>query len=325
MSEDKKDININNSLHTLEGDLLASMKDENYESNIVKIISHDEKKTSGDTSEQKDTLSKEFRQTSGPGFFSNPSNIYFLISVFFILVIGGGAYYFIVTYKATTLTPATVSTTTNRVVSTTTQSQTLIQSGGIFNAEIVLPIKITTYNKNQLIDRINQAKQELLNKKVKNRTNISLITDVSLTDFLNKIQFSGPESLIRSFPVEKTYSIGLYHTQNTEFENYFIAKIDIFDLAFSGMLEWESGLPIDLEKIYTYATLRPLGTSTEPTSTPYFTDKVIKNIDVRVYDDTTKGVRIIYGIVNKQYLLITSGEASFVDIVNKLLVNNVLR
>ncbi len=329
MSEENKNIDVTQSLHTLEGDLLASTKDENYASNIVKIVTHDKEETGV-------ANKKTEKEEAGPSRFSkikfsinlNSTATYIGISVFFIAFISLGSYYFIHTTIQNTLpqtTPEPITTTSvTTPTSTSSVSKPVLQANGIFSADMVIPLQVVSYNKKLFIDKINEIKTNLTKNNIKDNIDISINTDLSLDNFLDKIQYSGPESLLRSFDAEKSYNFGLYHTQGDQYETYFLTKIDVFDLAFSGMLDWERSMPLDFEKIYTYTVATSSNSSNVSTTTPVFTDKVIKNIDTRTYIDTKKGIRITYGIVNKQYLLITSGENSFVDIVNKLLIRNIL-
>jgi hypothetical protein len=85
---------------------------------------------------------------------------------------------------------------------------------------------------------------------------------------------------------------------------------------------------VDLQNIFTYTAETETSTSSqtltkEVTASKVFTDEVVKNIDTRWY--VNNNTKILYGFINKEYLLITSGEESFIDIVNKLTKNNILR
>jgi hypothetical protein len=177
-------------------------------------------------------------------------------------------------------------------------------------------------------------------KKIANKINVGIKIDISLLDLFNTIRYSGPDSLLRSFSDDNQYDFGFYYTKTNSFENYILTKINIYDSAFSGMLEWENSIGIDLENIFIFKNIT--STTTLATSSNNiadnpaikienkenegkFVDKVIKNIDTRVYVDTKKNTKIVYGIVNKRYLLITSGEESFINILDKLIINSILR
>lgn len=312
MNEDKKEINPLSSLHTLEGDLLASMKDENYGSNIVKIVTQGKNGKPGMVS----------REESAP---INPkAKQYILGGVATLLGIGSILFY---TLNLPTKEGEQAITSTTTPLSVTEEASTTqkIQSKSIFEADVVIPLAIADGNKNDLIQKIQEAESELLKNKVGDKINTSFLPDVNLEDLFNKLQYSGPESLLRAISKDQSYNFGTYHVKGNEFEKYLLFKIDIFDQGFSSMLAWENTLPIDFERIYTFGVNASTTSSSTLAISPKFTDKVVRNIDTRTFIDPKKGIRITYGFINRQYLLITSGEEAFGDILNKLLKNNILR
>lgn len=324
------------SLHTLDGDILSSVKDENYASNIVKVITQDTKNKR--IEEDKDPKENTSASALSFKFNFNTKSFYIGLSVVLFGTLGAVTYYTVKKTIEETIPKQEVAATSPTIQATSTASSTLpdsirITQKDIFNAEVIIPVEIGKLTKIKILDLIQSTKKNLTANQVKNNINISLKTDVNLPELLNKIQYSGPDTLIRSFTSNDIYNFGLYHTEKEDFETYLITKIDTFDLSFAGMLEWEKFMPVDLYKIYTYTENTNTGTTSSSTlpvlstkkSTGKFIDKVIKNIDVRMYIDADKKTQIIYGFINKQYLLITSGENSFIDIVNKLTINNILR
>lgn len=313
MNEDKPETNPLSSLHTLEGDLLASMKDENYGSNIVKIV------TQGNKGGRPGTVSEAESTPIDPKIKK-----YILSGIATLFGIGSILFYTLnLPSKEDPLAASATSTPISQNTEATSTGK--VQSKGIFEADVVIPLEVSTGNKNDLITKINGAESELLKNKVGDKINTAFLPDVNLIDLFNTLQYSGQDSLLRSISADQAYNFGTYHVKGNEFEKYLLIKISIFDLAFSGMLAWENTLPLDLERIFTHATIGSSTSSTTISNSPKFTDKVIKNIDTRTYIDTVKGTQVTYGFINRQYLLITSGENSFTDILNKLLINNVLR
>jgi hypothetical protein len=325
------------SLHTLDADILASIKNENYASNIVKVVTHDTGGVSKkDGEEDADSIGlhtlKQAQDKVPFRFNFNSTYFYVGLSVFLLMVLGFSTYYVIHNTIQDITPPADVATsTTQTALATTTSTSTNAAVRGkntLINAEILIPIRISDLTKIQVIDLINKTKADLITKEIKNNINIGLTPDVSIENFFNKIQYSGPDTLVRSLNESKVYNFGLYHTKNNQFQAYILTKIDTFDLAFSGMLDWEQSMFIDFQNIFTYTPEKVSASSTQKTAqnpviTKRFTDTVIKNIDARIY--TNENTKIIYGFINKEYILITSGEESFVDIVNKLTINNILR
>ena len=317
------------SLHTLDGDILSSIKDENYASNIVKVVTQHTDAKGKENDENKEDFMNPTGQKPAASFRINLNSPYFyvVVSIIFLSVVGGAAYFAVTSTIQQTLPSPAVATSTPAASSTLPANISITQKN-IFNAEVIVPVQLNALTKIQIISLLQDTKKSLLDNELKDNINVSLSTDVDLITFLNKIQYSGPETLVRSISSDKVYNFGVYHKKKDDFDTYLITKIDSFDLAFSGMLEWERTLPVDLSSIFTYMPeIVEQSTSTPQTvqNVPRFVDKVVKNIDVRSYIDPVKGTQIMYGFVNKKYLVITSGEAAFADIINKLTVNNILR
>jgi hypothetical protein len=129
--------------------------------------------------------------------------------------------------------------------------------------------------------------------------------------------------------------------ENSLFETYILIEIENFDLAFKSILEWEKYMQLDLKDIFlgnnvTIDTAKPTVTSTTSSSTEtvvkynkkdtdVFTDRILKNQDIREYVNNESNTTLIYGFINNKYLVITSGESSFIDIRDRLLKQNIVR
>ncbi len=319
--ENKSDLTA--SLHTLEGDLLNSMKEENYSNNIVKIVTHDQTGLTGKVST--DSLASKFSD--------NPNYKKYLINTV-ALLFGVGSFAFYIMNLPESTKPAESEDVPKTVATTTLQA---IQQETIFEADVVIPLEIANGTKLDLVRNVAVAEEGLLKNKIADKTNISFVSDANVETFFNKLQYSGPESLLRALSENQAYNFGVYHIKGPTFEKYILLKVSIFDLAFSGALEWERNMPIDLGALFTIPFVPTIASTTASSTskiviattslpaTPKFVDKVIKNIDTRTYTDTVKGTTVTYGFINREYLLITSGESSFADIVNILLVKRVLR
>ena len=186
-----------------------------------------------------------------------------------------------------------------------------------------------------MILELNKIKDVLLGKKIEPKNNIGLNVNLDLNQFFEKIRYSGDSSLLRSF--DGQYSFGLYSIENNKFENYILIKLSNFDLAFQGILNWERYMSVDLKGIFTgnneiiSNNAEPSGISTSSEKKYYkkdtktFIDRTLKNYDIREFVDNNTNTDIIYGFINNKFLLITSGESSFIDIKNRLLKENIVR
>lgn len=116
------------------------------------------------------------------------------------------------------------------------------------------------------------------------------------------------------------YLLG-YHTQETGQESYIILKTDAYDLALSGMLEWEQTITADLATLF--------GRYDVPTEGIVFEDRIIRNQNVRVgthpidnpvetATSTARSPFIYYALPNKDTVVITTNEATFIEILGRL-------
>ncbi len=112
--------------------------------------------------------------------------------------------------------------------------------------------------------------------------------------FFNLLGISPPVNLIQS--LEGSFTLGVFYFKKNG--PFLIFKIRSFDLAFSGMLNWESDLSQDLKEILLLQSLPALGAK--------FQDKTIKNHDVRILYDPSNNPILIYGFIGKQYLIVAS-------------------
>jgi hypothetical protein len=115
------------------------------------------------------------------------------------------------------------------------------------------------------------------------------------------------------------YMIGMYmFGQNLPFV---IFKTTYFENAYAGMFEWEKNLENDFKLLFRLPGYQEeggiLGELT-PTTVKKFEDAVVINKDVRLIKDETGRTILLYGIVDKETVVITVNETAFKEIVNRL-------
>lgn len=312
------------SIHTLEGDIFTAMKDDNYANNIVKIVTDPAKNTQSSQSADAETRS----------FIKKIATA----SIIFIVLVGGVfAYFFIAKDEEGgdiyAVDPNATSTTG---LSSTTPA--IIKTTSVLEAEAIIQLNLKELNKNSGIEKIQQIQQELRDKQIAKGTTVELSLGLTMPELFAKNQYSGEEGLIRS--LTNNYSFGLYNNKDNVFESFLIFKMSSPDLAFSNMLAWERYLPSDLEALFADTSVVTVDPNTEPQAsttatttplpartltTPGFSDKVLRNTDARIYTNAAGEVRFVYGFINKQYLIISGGVESFIDVKTRLLNNYTLR
>jgi hypothetical protein len=318
------------SIHTLESDLASAVNDKDYGKNIIKIITNPDKRIyEPENSKPKFSISFE-------NFFSKRT-FFYLIGLLLLIVIFIIMYIF---YKANNVEEYIGETVATSTVATTTQNP-IINSNNILNSEIIQSSDFSKLNRFELISEINKIKETLIAKKINPNNNISINTNITNTQFFEKIRYSGGEGLLRS--LKSNYAFGLYSIENDNFETYLLIEVDNFDLAFKSILEWERYIPVDLKDIFignniikTASSINNAATTSSSTTqvqnikyikknTIGFVDRILKNQDIREYVNNENNINIIYGFINNKYLLITSGETSFIDIRDRLLKENIVR
>jgi hypothetical protein len=117
-----------------------------------------------------------------------------------------------------------------------------------------------------------------------------------------------------------SYSVG-FHIYNSETYPVFIFKVDSYENAYAGMLSWEETMLKDLapllpKNIVATTTVKKV-TASAATSTP-FRDQVIKNKDTRVGRDASGKSVLYYSFPDKETLIITTNEATLVELFARL-------
>jgi hypothetical protein len=91
-----------------------------------------------------------------------------------------------------------------------------------------------------------------------------------------------------------------------------------FENSFAGMLEWEKTMEKDLATIFRLGGSGALEQALTPGPTRSFQDLVVSNQDTRVLRNENGEVRLLYGIFNKNIIIITRNQSAYTEIVNRL-------
>ena len=99
---------------------------------------------------------------------------------------------------------------------------------------------------------------------------------------------------------------------------FLVIKTSSFDYTFAGLLNWEDKMEDDFYPIFTVDSI----SIKEKYGGTKFTDSTLANVDVRVQKDSKGQVRLIYGFVKNDTVLITVGVTPFVEITKRLRATN---
>ena len=131
----------------------------------------------------------------------------------------------------------------------------------------------------------------------------------SVKNFLSLFSKDIPQSLLRSF--DDIFTAGFYFGETVN--PFILIKTASFDSAFGGMLRWEQTMALDLAPLF------------ENPASGNFEDVIIKNKDTRVIRDSSGKIAFIYSFLNNHSILITTSEASFKEILNRVTASAIIR
>jgi len=197
-----------------------------------------------------------------------------------------------------------------------------------------LPALITTEYKDELnIDLIKQgnfilalsSKINDINITVNNlyNTYITLGTGstrrlVSANEFVTLANFKIPDIIKRTLLPDYMVGMFSYSGQNLPF---IIIKTSYFENAYAGMLEWEKNMEDDMRILFRLEGYNNGGgilAELTPSSFRKFEDDVINNKDVRLLRADNGKVILLYGIIDKETIVITVSDPAFKEIITRL-------
>lgn len=115
-----------------------------------------------------------------------------------------------------------------------------------------------------------------------------------------------PEDLTRH--LRDNFMLGVYDNGEVK-TRFLILQTNFFDQAWSAMLDWERYMPSDLAPIL----------ETAATKQAEWSDRVVRNKDVRVAYDDNKNIVMLYGFLDEQTILITRNNETFIKVFERLI------
>ena len=94
------------------------------------------------------------------------------------------------------------------------------------------------------------------------------------------------------------------------------------------MIRWEKDMAADLRKIFIEQKITT-GTSTQNISSinlnSNFEDLVIKSKNVRALRDGRGNIVLLYSFLNEEYIVITTNDDTFREVLNRFLTSKLVR
>ncbi|MES2213812.1 MAG: hypothetical protein V4465_00250 [Patescibacteria group bacterium] len=222
--------------------------------------------------------------------------LYLALGTLLLLVIGGGAGWY--AYKG---------------YITKTEVPVVMDVPNKFLAyESIVNLNGLAFKKDSLVEVVTAERMSNAagTKQIELRRGDAIDSPVMNTEtFLALMESHAPSSLIRA--LDPLFMLGL--TGSNPRHTFIIVKLDSFENAYPGMLNWEKDLPGDL---------LPLFASKEVVSTipegQIWSDVTIQNKDARVLKDPSGQIVLIYSFFDNNRLVITDTESTLRTIITRL-------
>ncbi len=217
----------------------------------------------------------------------------------------------------------------NFIPGTTTQNESIIYS------EFSTVIDTNNRDSNdieRLVARIKDEAFDLGNvKEIVLTTGTGTSTrKIDTESFFRLMGTRASDSLIRS--LDPNFYFGTY-AFSRPYDTFFIFKVNSYDNAFAGMLQWENSLDIDFGGLLITKKALVPSQNTEATASTtntavkrrMFIDKVMQNKDSRVLVDERGSVLMLYTFIDKKTLIIASSDKSLKELLFRLTTGRIVR
>ncbi len=147
--------------------------------------------------------------------------------------------------------------------------------------------------------------------------------DITAPEFLSALSSTIPGNLLRS--INSTYVLGIHSSKKNE--PFIILKIDSYQNAFAGMLDWEKTMFIEIgsllldepPKASDFAPGAKYGNGT-------WSDAIIGNSDSRAIEDKETGEYVfLYSFLDKNTILITTNEDTVKEVANRIRARELIK
>ncbi|MEA1929567.1 MAG: hypothetical protein U9M92_01600 [Patescibacteria group bacterium] len=108
------------------------------------------------------------------------------------------------------------------------------------------------------------------------------------------------------------FSFGVYHDEGRT-SRFLILESNIHEQAYAGFIEWEDKMLTDLLPLLYSGERQP------PAITPNFSDKRIRNKDIRLLTNPDGDVLLLYVFLDQNHILITTSEGAFDTIFQRFI------
>ncbi len=138
---------------------------------------------------------------------------------------------------------------------------------------------------------------------------IEFQSGLTASAFIEKEKIPVPDIIVRS--ISDRWMLGAYGEEDGRSTLFMALSTDFFQNVFAGMLAWETtSMPEDLAKLFHYTSDRAMSGT--------FSDKVIRNLDVREFHSQNGDLILLYSFVSKEVLVVTTTESALVGAIDRI-------
>jgi hypothetical protein len=144
------------------------------------------------------------------------------------------------------------------------------------------------------------------------------------SDLISRLSLNMPDVIERS--LTDRWMLGVYGEENGQKTTFMALTTDFFQNAFAGMLSWEEQnvMANDLALLLNFKEKSQKEELNASSTTSFFgirgqfSDRTIRNRDVREFRTPNGELLFLYSFVNTQTLLLTTTESSFIALIDRI-------
>ena len=295
-----------------------------YESDLAEALA--KKQTSAMSISIAESKRKEERQKAGGEDIGEEVHYtkQIILAILGVIFIGGGitgGYYL---YKKSAFAlppPAQKIAATTSIIPPDKQVVLTIDSslqGDDFISQVTSQLKNGSTPSAKLVEFL---MSETITDPATNKTSTPI--HLTASSFLQHANASVPDVILRS--LGDTWMLGAFTEDDGDKTLVMALTTDYFQNVFAGMLAWENTMPDDLENLFNYKQKVQDENANASSSVSsyfdihgFFSDKVIRNRDVREFTDDNGQILLLYSFIDKQTLIITTTESAFADAIDRI-------
>jgi len=251
-----------------------------------------------------------------------------LLSIISLALIGGGAFSAYYLYSKSPLAPSTpvqtpVAQVAQSIISSDSRAIVNISNLSVNSALSLIRSEIGKPQDSGTVKEIVIAQAGSSTEKLVRLTAPQIIDQADITV---------PDMFRRSLGTN--WMLGTYVDDSGQKSTFILTTNSFFQNTFAGMIQWESTIIDDLKQYLLSPSIVTTGTTTGTSTSSTtqeislrgkFTDRIVKNKDVREFIDTNGNIVFLYSFISNDKLVFTNSESALEEVISRLEKNAYVR